>query len=279
MSVKERGYPIMVDPIYVLITVDVENPYKEMPMEFMVYGRFKGRPFGIEKIMEIIERNSIKATFFVDVYDYYFSGLEKIRKLCNCISRRGHDIELHTHPKGCYRKTWLSEHTYEEQYRIISEGISIIEDVIGEQVVAHRAGGYQANEETLRALNVTGTLIDSSNFSKNSGLSITDNKVVEKYGVVEIPVTYFRTYLSSLLGRTYCKVLPFSGNCKYDIDWASLDSLKSIFAKLKIDGVRVINLFLHSFSFIYKDRVRKGFDGNFKNIVNITGYSKIRKNS
>lgn len=258
--------------MYVAFTIDTENPYKDTPMEDWIYCNINGECFGIERIMNTLDKHGIRGTFFVDVYERYYSGNEKIADVCRLIDKKGHDVELHTHTiEGN-----LSDMPFEKQKEIISNGVKFISSILNKSPVAHRAGSYMANLDTLRALKENGILIDSSNFFEISPLGITRNKVVLHDGILEIPVTYFHVPLKpviKLIGKTIGRKIFYNGNCKYDINWCSLSGLKAIINKYNKAGVRVVNLFLHSFSFIKEDRYLSG--GEFINKHDLLKFEEI----
>lgn len=248
--------------MYLTITIDTENPYKETPMEDWIYCNFNGECFGIERIMDILGGHSIKGTFFVDVYERYNSGDERVASVCKLIDERGHDVELHTHPvEGS-----LSDMSLEAQKKIISDGVEFLSNILNKRPVSHRAGSYMANLDTLKALKENGILMDSSNFFEVSPIGITRNRAVYYDGILEIPVTYFHIPfkpLIKLIGKAIGKMVFYNGNCKYDINWCSLSGLKSMIDRYRKADVRIVNLFMHSFSFIEEDRYLKG--GQFIN--------------
>lgn len=243
--------------MYVAITIDTENPYKDTPMEDWIYGNFNGECFGIERIMNTLDKHKIKGTFFVDVYERYYSGNEKIADVCRLIDKKGHDVELHTHPV----EGNLSDMPFEKQKEIIFDGVKFISSILNKSPVAHRAGSYMANLNTLKALRENNILIDSSNFFENSPLGITKNKVVLHDGILEIPVTYFHVPfkpLIKLIGKVLGRKIFYNGNCKYDINWCSLSGLKSMIDRFRKADVRIVNFFMHSFSFIEETNYLKG---------------------
>ena len=52
----------------VLVSVDTEGPAGQLPVERMIYGQaVDGKEYGINFLMRLFEKNSIKALFFVDI--------------------------------------------------------------------------------------------------------------------------------------------------------------------------------------------------------------------
>lgn len=81
---------------------------------------------------------------------------------------------------------------------------------------------------------------------------ITKNKIIEHNGIIEIPVTVFRRVRRVKLGNWVLKRQ--SSFVKTDIDWASLDELKSFVKQAKESDAKVMTLFMHSYSLLKFDQ-------------------------
>lgn len=209
---------------------------------------------GITKMMDICDKHDVKATFFLNVYEYKKYGEAMLKKIAKFMDVRGFDVQLHTHPQWAYdnKRNMMYQYSLNEQIEIIKDGRSLIKKWIGKDTVIHRAGAYSANEDTLKALNENQIFYDSSFRYKYptcllQDLDLKKNFISISTGVYQIPVNVF--YL-----ERYAKWLnflrPFNVIVKYDID--SIDSETMIKAIDK--GIEhqfdVIVLFLHSYSFI-----------------------------
>jgi peptidoglycan/xylan/chitin deacetylase (PgdA/CDA1 family) len=155
-------------------------------------------------------------------------------------------------------------YSLDEQIKIIKDGKELVKEWTGENPVAHRAGAYGINEDTFVALKENGIPIDSSSFygHPNCKAVVTKNKIVEHNGIIEIPVTVFRRVQRVKLGGWVLKRQ--SSYVKTDIDWANLGELKSFVKQAKENNVKVMTLFMHSYSLLKFDQDFTHFepDGN-----------------
>lgn len=233
---------------YVTITVDTEN--LQTPL---IEGKYDENIIleNTEGIVELLDKFNVKATFFVDVYEYARFNEKEFKELCQNIQKRGHDVQLHTHPVWVYNsnRKLMYQYTLKEQIEIIKQGKELIKKWIGVCPIAHRAGGYGADKNTLIALRENDILIDSSNFygHPNCKIDLTKNQTVEKGGIIEVPITIFK--------RTYqIRVGPYKFKreryIKTDINWATLEELKLFIQEANINNIKLINIFLHSYSLI-----------------------------
>jgi hypothetical protein len=245
--------------LYIIITVDTEtsNSPKAVArnglLSLMVYGEFKGEYWGFPKIMEICDRHHCKATFFVSVLQHAKDGKDAFEEICREIKRQGHDVQLHPHPIWAYGKRHLNDYSLEEQIKIIRDGKELLESRTGESPVAHRAGGYGINEDTIKALEVNGLAVDSSMFysQPHCHFAITKNRVIQFNGIVELPVTICEMQLELTLGSLRYKRPQYY--TKTDVNWLTLDQLLWFVEQAKKNNLRVMVLFLHSYSFIKFD--------------------------
>ncbi|MCW7071762.1 MAG: hypothetical protein OCU12_05510 [Methanophagales archaeon] len=270
----------------ILITVDTEVGEKAKHVkegfEKFVLGKIGSHYYGIPKIVEILDRFDFKAEFFVDVYEYKFFGERKYKDLCKFLHENVHGVQLHTHPSYAYDPNRINmyEYSLEEQSKIISEGKELIEKWIGKSPIAHRAGNYGANNNTLTALKENNIKIDSSFFYKQNNCKIqlsTINEPIFYNGVLEVPVTVIKKY-----PKLFRIPVPFKSNwAKLDINWLSKKKLNKSILSLS-NKCKYIILFLHSFSFINYDYLNYIFfekDPNtlekFINVLEFIKKSKI----
>jgi peptidoglycan/xylan/chitin deacetylase (PgdA/CDA1 family) len=268
----------------VLITVDVEGAHSRTPVESLIYGKVGNEEYGINCIMDLCDDYQIKATFFVDVYEYVLHGICVMREIAESISRRYHEIQLHTHPAWLQDdrdefevqkwkatnylydpdRAWMYQYSLGEQVGILNHGKKILENWSGNKIVAHRAGGYGANKNTLEALNLVGLKMDFSAFRKhkNCRLKAKTNAVHTINEVVEVPATGF--FRPNYVRFPY---LPFKRRfIKTDIDWAVLNELKYYYEIGEQHGLKVMVLFMHSYSFIKFSSRFDSFEPDFKEI-------------
>ena len=249
--------------LYLLITVDVENPqtplFEGKCQKNTIWNKKKSSS-GLLQILKMITRLNFKATFFVNVFEESVWGKDVMINICKEISVAGGDVQLHVHPLWRYNKSkeHLWQYSLNEQIGIIKDGKELLKEWTGEYPVVHRAGAYGLNEDTLKSLRANDIPIDSSMFYSHPNCKVTwtKNKVVEKKGIIEIPVTGFHRNVCWKAGPvSFKKSRHF---IKTDIDWASLDELKYFVHEAKTHDIRVMNLFMHSYSLVK-------FDQNFSN--------------
>jgi peptidoglycan/xylan/chitin deacetylase (PgdA/CDA1 family) len=276
---ERKGMEMNANPyLYVVITVDTEDSQRLAvvydrslsEIDSMIYGRIdtEEHSYGFTKVMEICDRYDCKATFFVSVFDYGKYGNSAIGKICRQIKQRGHDVQLHTHPRWIYDKSRGEMHKYSlnEQKTIIGEGKRLIREWISEYPVAHRAGAYGLNGDTIAALKEHRILMDSSMFYQHPECKLTwsRNKVVARDEMLEIPVTgFFRDIVFTVGGLPITRRRRF---IKTDVDWASLDELLFFVEEAKQRDIRVLDLFMHSYSFIHFNEDFTHFEPDYQDM-------------
>ena len=240
----------------VVLTVDVEASfYRDIPLSFptRVYGEIEGQFYGVPRIMDICDKYGVKATFFVNVYEYKIYGEEKLKELCAYISNRGHDVQLHTHPMCAYdrKRGYMTDYSLEEQTEIIADGKSLLQKWIGKSPIAHRAGDFAADKNTLEALRRNDIMIDSSlalgwPLCKLNDSFSTKNQIVTIDGILEVPITVFYQF----------KIGRYRSLRQVDIDADSCLELKYVLNKACKSGMKVAIVLLHSFSFLKWDKYK-----------------------
>ena len=119
-----------------------------------------------QKIFEILEREGVKASFFID--SGYLIKLDEYRKIyplleeryqeivsqIKMLDSRGHDIQLHIHPhwEDSYfdgirwvidtKRYRLHEFNNKQIERIVYRYKKVLTDIVGDKIFAHRAGGW-----------------------------------------------------------------------------------------------------------------------------------------
>jgi hypothetical protein len=262
----------------IITTVDTEGFHGDSPFERFILGRVDGaaEDWGVFRILELCRRYSAGVTFFVDVYESLFWGEERFCDLTRRLSDMAADVQLHTHPefrgprdtagkltaaeriigieaqKGERIRGPMTALSYEQQRLFLKAGMDMLVRWTGTMPVAHRAGGYAINEDTVRALRETGISLDSSmNVSHtNSKVTWSRNAVIARDGLVEFPVTV-QNYT---FGRHYARLF------KTDLNSCSLGELLAYVDYAVEHGLALMNLFLHSYSLVRFDRSFKWFD-------------------
>jgi peptidoglycan/xylan/chitin deacetylase (PgdA/CDA1 family) len=248
---------------YVLLTVDTEADIHQgriISLEQMVYCRINGSEYGIHRMMDLADRYNARMTFFVSVFEHRRMGMGPVMTVCKDIAQRGHEVQLHTHPNWIYEHRFMWGYPLEKQIELIKEGKDVIYESIGKYPIAHRAGGFGANEDTLLALKKNGIKVDStflySQYSRLSPSKFQPNCVSEYNGVLEVPVTVFNQF----------KIGKIKPKRVFDINANSLAELKFVLNSAKKSGLPFVNLLMHSFSFVHFGKDRKNFKPNYHDL-------------
>jgi len=236
-------------PLHVLITVDTESYSHGHPQQ-QIWGRVgSGEEHGITKIMDILEAHGAKGTFYVNVYEAEKHGEEAIAQVITAVHERGHDVQLHTHPQHKYGIHKLTRADLARQQEILLWGKQFIEKQTGTAVIAHRAGAFAANLDTIEALRRIGLKVDASlspisNASHLSQQVGARNRPFILNGILELPITYY----------TQGRVATYQSNRTLDIEASSLRELKEVVRQAQEADVSAVNVLMHSFSFVRNGR-------------------------
>lgn len=251
----------MQNVLYVLLTVDTEasmHQMKPLSPDMMIYGKIGNRSYGVPWIIQTCKQFDCRATFFVSALEALHFGDGMVKDVCDYIVSNGNDVQLHIHSAWKNGKKFLWENSLEEQIKIIGEGANILKNLTGEYPIAHRAGGLGANIDTLRALNKLGIPMDSSMYYRGPNCRLwpyvpTINFICEFAGVIEVPVTQFDQL--NLFNFKFVRTV--------DINADLLSELKLIIRQAKKQGLKIINILMHSFSFVYRSSDRSSIKPNF----------------
>ncbi len=201
-----------------IFSIDVETRSCGNPA-VDIFGHIPGHPetLGIELIMDVLEGHQAKGTFFFNAYEVGKHDEAEIARAANIIHSRGHDLELHTHPRPMF-------------------------PFYG--IVAHRAGAFSANMDTLQAVASVGLLADSS-LSPGSRVDVplvrqmgVSNGLSRMNGIWEIPLTSFEQIR---VGQWYSRRA-------LDIEGCSLPEIKHVTRWAASHGLPTLCILMHSFS-------------------------------
>jgi peptidoglycan/xylan/chitin deacetylase (PgdA/CDA1 family) len=243
----------------VVVTVDVEDFFLPRPPVDTVLAQWGGVGYGVPRIMDILEDHGARGTFFVDVYNRVTLDEGLLREACQEIDRRGHEVGLHTHPafpsgrRGYGMEQVLSRYDLAWQTDFIRQGRDMITSWIGRPPRSHRAGGYGANLDTLRALAACQITIDSSLLTGYAlcglnGLLSSSNTPSRLESMLEIPISVTRTsYKARVMGRQWALLAMTK---KVDPDWAGLFELKRQILALRNSGLTPLVIMLHSYALL-----------------------------
>jgi hypothetical protein len=218
-------------------------------VEVFMEGKVQNKVAGISLINSIVSQYKATVEHFVDVYPYERYGEGKFRRVCNQILQQGHHVQLHTHPSGKFdgSRRYMHQYTLDEQLQIIEWGKSKIREWTGYDVIAHRAGGYGANDLSLEAIHQNGITIDSSFFYKNPICQIQYphiNRSTHYKNIFQIPVTVYQCEK---------QFFPFYKMIDYQqkLDYRYGSSVEDIVTFVRSAPENcIITLFLHSFNFL-----------------------------
>ncbi len=166
----------------VYITFDVEcsmggawqdSSLKPIPPRRGMMGEYGNRKYGIPLICRILERNDLKATFFMEPFNDELGYPGETEPVCRYLVDHGQDVQLHIHPnhfhyglhvkgKPYTRTDQIADLPPDRQKEIILEGANRLERWTGTRPIAFRAGNMGASKQTLEILPDTGLRIDSS---------------------------------------------------------------------------------------------------------------------
>lgn len=228
-----------------IVTVDVETRTRGDSGQD-ISGLIPGYPgnFGIEKIMDVLEEHQARGTFFLNVYEIAKRGETIVKSAARLIHGRGHDLELHTHPRPMFGVYGMNQASLSEQQSILEKGVAFLEGWTGKKVVAHRAGAFAANTDTIRAVAASGLKVDCS-LSAGSHVEVplvaelgASNAAQRVEGVLEIPATCFDQVR---LGPWYSRRI-------LDIEGCSLAEIKRVTRWAIRHGLPTVCILMHSFS-------------------------------
>lgn len=240
----------------VVFTVDVEsNETVRLPDQIDTVCQ-DGSRCGLFEIVRLLRARGWSGTFFLNVYEHRAWGEQTMRDIAARLQNNAQDVALHTHPHWAYdrRRPSMYQYSLNDQMTIVRDGVRLLETWTGRPVVAHRAGGYTADERTLVALSRNGIVVDSSRLWRNPGshleaLGLSRN-VPSRYGrILEIPVTvYERNDRPAAFTNS---LAPVTSIRKIDPNWfVDADEARRAIAESVAADLPVIVVFLHSFSFM-----------------------------
>jgi hypothetical protein len=218
-------------------------------------------------IMDILQENDLRATFFTEVLARDVVGASELSKAYAPIRERGHDVQLHLHPvfhfydlatRGRIQRDALPDQMdligslpYEMQLELIAKGRSIFRDIFGVFPSAFRAGNYGASMLTFDALEKSGIRYDSSfNAAYIGNTCLMNSREASntpwRIGAVwEIPVTTFETGAWRMRG-----LKPF------EVSAVSLWEMKQVLEQAEQLGQDTVTIIFHSFSFLKRADVQ-----------------------
>lgn len=107
-------------------------------------GAEKRTKTGLTKILDILWKKDIKATFFV-----LGSVAEEDAEIVRMIDSEGHETATHG-----YAHKLVSERTPEDLEKDLRLSVKVLEGITGEKILGYRAPGYSVTKDTVWALDI-----------------------------------------------------------------------------------------------------------------------------
>jgi hypothetical protein len=169
--------------VNVHLTFDIEvwcNDWKRLDERFpaafqrYVFGRSPQGDYALPKTLEMLDRHSLAAVFFVEPLFAARFGLEHLATIVELIRDAGQDVQLHLHPEWVdelaeppienhhTKRQHLCFYTQDEQRALIAFGAQLLQRAGALRPTAFRAGSFACNRATFAALRDNNILIDSS---------------------------------------------------------------------------------------------------------------------
>jgi peptidoglycan/xylan/chitin deacetylase (PgdA/CDA1 family) len=208
-------------------------------------GTWEGKDYGVPLLAQKLEQYGAKGTFFVSPLcppDSTDTMLSNLRFLVS----HGHDLELHPHPDSIdFSRLLLPMYSIEERKKILQTAIDNMKQAGAPSPVAHRAGAWAIDMETLHLLPEFGIVMDSSIFPEDPRCQVPlpanlVNRFVKIGGVYQLPIT--------LIERV--PFIGYAGMTALDIDRTTWEEQESALKQIADHGVPVATFFLH-FSSLY----------------------------
>lgn len=238
----------------VILTIDNEvgESARHDPAGYYKYilGEIGDCCYGTPMIMDMLSEYGVTGEFFTDVYESKVFGDNLYADHCRFLASQSHGVQLHTHPGYMFdvERRNMHEYSASEQTEIIKLGKQLIEDWTGVTPLAHRAGMYGANNNTLHALIDNGICLDSSYYYRHPncrmGIPAMNNPIWSD-DVYVIPITV-QKYHPKIFGLP----APFLKRyMKIDVNSLGANDMASAIVSLS-HTIPYLIIFLHSSSFI-----------------------------
>lgn len=252
---------VAAEPTRVMITVDVESYAKGNP-DLQIWGKQPDGEHGIRRIMDLLDKHGLKGTFYLNVYEAAKHGEDELAQVARVIHERGHDLQLHTHPGPMFGVNVMRQGSLSQQIEILKHGEQLIQQWTGKRVIAHRAGAFAGDMNTLRAVHAAGLAIDSSVSPAASKTEFAktlppDNRPRVMEGIVELPVSFY----------TQAKFGDWRSLHYLDIESSSYDELVSVIRQFRDAGLPAVTIMMHSFSFVRNGHTEPAVEQRFDHLL------------
>lgn len=233
---------------------------RPLSIDQRIFCRKGDQLWGVSLIADVLERYGMKATFFCEMLASEIIGVGETERYIQYLLERGQDVQLHLHPVFWFYARHLEllrngapvrtlprltdrclELPPELEGELLTLGCEQLKRFSGQNPIAFRAGGYAADDDTVRILGRLGIAMDSSYnraFPQSfPGCQLPANDVRKTQGVWEVPVTVFRMSYPQNGG-----LMPF------EISAISLREMTIVLEHAHSVGLEVVVAVFHSFS-------------------------------
>ena len=241
-----------------LITIDAEfsigghfenNSLQPVPAERHIYCKIGGKEYGINLIMDILERYGHRGVFFVETEARFHFGEREVLNIIEHILNRGHEVQLHVHPNfdSFLRKKRLPDdmrkYSMDEQTNIIGDALAFLSSYGIDNILAYRCGGFYCNLNTIEALRRNNIRYSSNynlaffncDYPRKFGLR---NDIFSIEGVLEVPITCYREFPIRKRWNSL------------QVGAASFEEIKESMFHYFRQGVKVVTIITHPFEFV-----------------------------
>ena len=253
----------------VLLTVDTELPWRHYAAgagwrENLALS-YEAAGVGVPWQLGRLQRNGLKACFFVDPMPALLYGIEPVRAMVEPILASGQEVQLHLHTfwadlaegRTANPRFDLTDFGPEEQLRLLSLARDLLVEAGAPSPTAFRSGCFAADSDTLAALKRLGIRYDSSHngadHPRPSNLPLDPRLVdpTECGGVVEVPVSQIARPGGGLRPAQLCA-----------LSWAEM---RSALRHADRENHPVVTIVSHSFEMASRDgrRVNQVVRGRF----------------
>jgi peptidoglycan-N-acetylglucosamine deacetylase len=159
-----------------VLTADISSIRRMTPMSHQSYGPLVGVP----RILALLDRHELKATFFVPGY-----CAQRYPEVVRSIAESGHEIAHHSYFHE--NTVGMDEKT---EAAMLDLGLKALDDVAGVRPVGYRAPMWEMNFHTPRLLADRGFLYDSSLMDSDHPYLLAVDETPGASTLIEVPVSW-----------------------------------------------------------------------------------------
>ena len=156
-----------------VLTADIDSVYRMSPMSHQAYGPLAGIP----RILDLLARNNVRATFFVPGYSAH-----RYPPVVRSIAEAGHEIAHHSY----FHENTIGMDAQTEA-DMIDLGLEALWDVAGVRPAGYRAPMWEMTYNTPRLLAERGFLYDSSLMDADHPYRLAVGQAGDAASLIEIP--------------------------------------------------------------------------------------------